>query len=126
MKDIHPLRTSRRRAKRLEALGETEPICVICARTDPMLLRPMKKRLLEEHHVVGRSNDPDLTVAICFNCHADVTERLRQAGVSMDKQTDRLNFASHVFRAFSVHLRVLSEACWKYAKWIEQQDTRKG
>ena len=126
MKNIHPLRTALRKARRLEALGESEPMCIVCGREDPMQLRPEKRTLLEQHHPLGKSNDPDLTVPLCLNCHAEVTERLRQAGVSMDRQKQPISFASHVFRAFSVHFRLLSEACWKYARWMEQQNTKRG
>lgn len=121
MKDIHPLRTARRKAKRLAILGTSGPTCALCGIADPMLLRPVKRSFLEQHHVIGKHADPDLTVSLCFNCHAEVTEGLRAAGVTMEKPGNPREFARHVFCAFAVHFEFLSKACSKYARWIEQQ-----
>jgi hypothetical protein len=131
MKNIHPLRAARRKAGRLAKLqakpGE-QPICLFCGCAEPMLLRPITKRFFkkhrrffEEHHVFGWMLDSGTTLALCFNCHALVTEGLRQAGVEMKRETDPLKFAQAIFRSQSVHLRILGEACWKFANQLDEE-----
>jgi hypothetical protein len=122
MKNVHPLRAARRKAQRLEKLGGEHPFCLHCGCSEPMLLRPVTRCFLEEHHVVGFANDPDLTLALCFNCHALITEGLLQAGVSMTKQSDPIKFACVVFRALAVHFRALSEAFWRFANLLDRTE----
>jgi len=130
MKNINPLRTARRKAQRLAKLlakpGD-HPICLGCGCSEPMLLRPITKqffenhrRFFEEHHVFGWMRDSITTLALCFNCHALVTEGLSQAGVTMKRESNPLKFAMIVFRAMAVHLRMLSDACWRFASFIDQ------
>jgi len=125
MKNIHPLKAARRKAKRLAKLlvkpGE-QPVCLFCGCVEPMLLRPITReffekhrRVFEEHHVFGWMLDSVTTLALCLNCHALVTEGLLQAGVEMKRETDPVKFAQAIFRVQSVHFRMLSDACWKFA-----------
>ena len=134
MKNVNPLRTARRKAQRLAKLfakpGD-RPICLPCGCSEPMLLRRITRqfvekhrRFFEEHHVFGWMHDSITTLALCFNCHALVTEGLFQAGVTMKREPNRLKFATIVFRAMAVHLRMLSEACWKFASLIDQSGAR--
>jgi hypothetical protein len=118
VKNIHPLRTVRRRAQRLERLGSEHPFCLRCGFSEPMVLRPVTRRFLEQHHVVGSANDADLTLALFFNCHALITEELHQAGVSMTREPDPIKFAGNVFRALAVHHSMLSEASWKFSTLV--------
>jgi hypothetical protein len=128
MKNIHPFRAERRKIKRLAKLlaklGD-HPVCLFCGCEEPMLLRPITKKVIEkhrrffeEHHVFGWMLDSTTILALCFNCHALVTEGLLQAGVEMKKETDPIKFAQVIFRALSVHLRILSDACWKFANLL--------
>ena len=120
MKDIHPFRTAKRVAKRLETIGCPQPFCLLCGCSEPMLLRPVTRRFLENHHVVGKANDADLVLALCFNCHALVTEGLLQAGVGMAREPVPVKFACNVFKALAVHLRMLSEALWRFAEIVSR------
>jgi len=128
MKNVHPLRAARRktrRLKKLRAMPGDRPVCLFCGCSEPMLLRPLRKevfekhrRFFEEHHVFGWMLDSVTTLALCFNCHALVTEGLLGAGVGMKRETDPLKFAQTIFRALSVHFRILSDACWKFANLL--------
>jgi hypothetical protein len=118
LKNINPLRTLRRRAQRLERLGSEHAFCLRCGCSEPMVLRPVTRSFLEQHHVVGLVNDADLTLALCFNCHALITERLHQAGVSMTREPDGIKFAANVFRALAVHHSMLSEASWRFSALV--------
>jgi hypothetical protein len=128
MKNVHPLRAERRKAQRfaklLAKLGD-HPVCLFCGCSEPMLLRPITKkfvkkykRLFEEHHIFGRKTDSISTLALCFNCHALITEKLLQAGVSMKREPNPVKFAQIVFRALAVHFRMLSDACWRFANLL--------
>ena len=89
-----------------------------------MLLRPVTRRFLEQHHVVGRVHDSELTLALCFNCHALATENLLGAGVTMQPEPNPMRFARMMFRALAVHFRMLSDACWRFATILEKgEDT---
>lgn len=87
-----------------------------------MLMRPVTRSFLEEHHVYGVANDPDATLALCFNCHALATEGLLQAGVTMIREPDSRKFAANMFRATAVHLKMLGEANGRFAAQLEQDD----
>jgi hypothetical protein len=136
MKNIHPLRAARRKAGRLARLkakpGE-QPVCLFCGCSEPMLLGTITKkffkkhrRFFEEHHVFGWMLDADTILALCFNCHALVTEGLRQAGVEMRRETNLIKFAEVILRTLSVHLRVLSDACWKFSNLLGRGTQRAG
>jgi hypothetical protein len=128
MKNIHPMEAAKREAKRLAKFLVKQgdrPLCLFCGCAEPMLLRPISKKFFqkhrcffEEHHVFGWMLDADTTLALCFNCHALVTEGLRQAGVEMKRETNPVKFAQMIFRALSVHFRILSDACWKFANLL--------
>lgn len=65
-----------------------------------------------------------LTLALCFNCHALVTENLHKAGVTMKREQHPVRFALIVFRALAVHFRMLSEAFSRFAKLLETGDSQ--
>jgi hypothetical protein len=120
MKNVNPLRTARRRAQRVQRLGCEHPFCLWCGCSDPMLLRPVTRSFLEDHHIFGIANDPDSTLALCFTCHALATEGLLQAGVTMTREPDSHKFAINMFRANAFHLRMLSEASGRFATYLEE------
>lgn len=120
MKNVNPLRTARRKAQRLKKLGSEHPFCLFCGCSEPMLLRPVTRRFLEEHHIFGVANDPDTTLALCFNCHALVTEGLLQAGVTMTREPDPIKFASNILRALAVQHEILSKASWRFANLLDR------
>ena len=130
MKNLHPLKSARRRAQRLEKLlvkAGDSPICVFCGCSEPMLLRPVLKdfyekhrHIFERHHVFGRCLDVHTTLSLCLNCHALITEGFLQAGVEMKREPNPIRFAAMIFRAMAVHFRMLSDACWKFAKFMAE------
>ncbi|MFN8675492.1 MAG: hypothetical protein U0Z70_03850 [Thermomicrobiales bacterium] len=75
------MKSDARRAQRSRTLGPNAA-CVLCGYRNPEALLQRPCALLEAHHVCARANDPELTVILCRNCHAEVTERQRIAGVS--------------------------------------------
>lgn len=99
MKDIDPSRTARREMRRLARFGDAPLICFLCNYADPVGLyavtagwleaKGVPRSLFEGDHVVGRAHDPDFIVAICRNCHAEVTEGRFQEGISMRRELDQ-------------------------------------
>ena len=77
-----PIRTDARRARRVRALAP-DAACVLCCVTTLEALIAADRTLLEAHHACGRANDPALTVPVCRNCHAVLTEGQRAAGASL-------------------------------------------
>lgn len=83
-----PIRTDSRIARRARRLGQNMA-CVLCGVTDPPALVRVNRPLLEAHHVAGRANDGALTVAVCRNCHAVLTEGQLAGGVDLRPRADR-------------------------------------
>jgi len=57
---------------------------------DPKLKKAVR-RILEEHHVLGRALDPQLKILLCRNHHAIAHATLRRAGVPMIPQENVLD-----------------------------------
>jgi hypothetical protein len=99
--DRHPVKTVIRKVRRDERLGEGPRVCMLCGYAEPISLIPVNSAwldsnkdslphsLFEKDHIVGRKNDPTFVAAICRNCHAEVTELRRQAGISMLFEPDQ-------------------------------------
>ena len=125
MKNIHPLMAKRRLANRIERLGSNQPICLLCGCNEPMLLRPIRRPFAEKHHVVGQEHDALLTLSLCFNCHALITEGLHKAGVSMKREPNPTKFAQIVFGALAVHFEMLSDAFWRFESLSEKNHEKR-
>lgn len=74
-----PIQNDARRARRERALGPNAA-CALCGVTSPESLIRVNRSLLEAHHVVTQAHDDALTLPVCRNCHALLTEaQLRHA-----------------------------------------------
>ncbi len=80
----------------------------------------MPRRLLEAHHVLGKTNDAALTVLLCRNCHAEITEENHAHGVSMRPPVSAPARVVASLRALAVFLRALSHSCARLAAELEQ------
>jgi hypothetical protein len=119
MKNIHPLKAARRKKQRMQRLSVEQTFCWACGCTDPFVLRRVTYSFLEKHHVLGRANDSDLTVPLCFNCHALITEGLFQAGVTMERESDPTKFALNLLKGFAVHFEMLTQSCQQAVSGIQ-------
>jgi len=124
VRDQKPIRTARRKVQRLRKLGTDFPVCLYCGCSEVALLRPVSKRFLEDHHILGESHDPKLTAFLCRNCHYLATENLLRADVSMLPEPEPLKRAAIMLRALSVHHRMLSDTHWQLATSLEELHTR--
>jgi hypothetical protein len=122
VKNIHPLKTELRISKRIQKLGAEHAICLWCGCADPMLLRPITRSFLQQHHPFGKDSDRDTTGALCFNCHALATEGLMQLGVTMSRDPNPRKFAINVFQAYGFHLKMLGEAAERFAQLLVKEE----
>jgi len=87
-----------------------------------MLLRPITRSFIEQHHPFGKDNDREATGALCFNCHALATEGLMQLGVTMSRDPNPRKFAINVFQAYGFHLKMLGEAAERFAQMLMKEE----
>lgn len=112
---LDPIARETRRAKR-ERLHGDNPACVICGLGTLDSLLAVHRSVLEAHHIVGRANDDELTVSLCRNCHAELTEGYRDAGVPLNRPATVLHKLVAVFRALAAMFAALAQKC---AAWAE-------
>lgn len=99
-----------RRAKRERDLGEN-PVCTLCGYSDPYSLMRVKRSLLEIHHIFSKANDPDTTMILCRNCHGQITETNRDAGISMGKARSLIEKVITFLSCQRVLFLTLASAC---------------
>jgi hypothetical protein len=120
--DRLPNRTALREARRLQKLGDIAPVCAFCgyegfvisvtvrwlkARGVP---RKILNKLLEDHHPHGSKHDPDLTIPLCRNSHAECTEGVRREGVSMRFEPNPRERIARTLEAQAAFFENLAEA----------------
>lgn len=69
---------------------------------------------LELHHVVGRQNEKDLVILLCRRCHDEEQERLRDAGVSMQRPVTVFEFVGNALLGIGEHLKLVAEYLIKW------------
>jgi hypothetical protein len=104
-----------RRGKRELLLGEN-PACFRCGHTNIDSLLLVSRSFLELHHVVGRANDGELTAPLCRNCHAELTEAYRDAGVPPNRPPTFLHRLAAILRALGA---LFSDLGKKLSAWAE-------
>ena len=104
----NPARAARRTKELRDKLGSEEPVCLYCGYAEIAPLRRVSRRILENHHLLGRNHDPNLTVPVCPNCHALQHERLLDASVDLRPEADPLRRVITMLYAEAVHLETLA------------------
>lgn len=112
---IDPVANTVRRAKREQLLGD-DPVCLLCGLANIDSLIAVSRGVLEAHHLVGRANDGDLTVPLCRNCHAEITEGYRDAGVPLNAPPTFLHKIAAILRAFGAFFLTIGQ---RFADWAE-------
>jgi hypothetical protein len=106
VKNIHPLRAARRKAKRV--IHPPKPRCIFC---------------LETEHPAGRNHDFALTFPdICQKHHDQVTEARRDADINPEFERNPVRRVAFALKSVSVFLHMLADAMWKWADVIEQSE----
>lgn len=89
--------------------------CARCGITTSETLVPIKRSILEAHHICGRENDASLTVPVCRNCHATLTEGQRAAGVVFAEPPTLLHQIAAALTSIFAMLHDLSERGMQWA-----------
>lgn len=89
MNDENPIANAARRARRRARVPEGA-VCLMCGEPDLGVLRAVERSLLEEHHVAGIDNAPDLIVYLCPTCHRKLHIRLLDLGLDFSCPENRL------------------------------------
>jgi hypothetical protein len=111
--ELDPVANDIRRAKREIVLGP-DAACLLCGMKNVDALIPISRSVLESHHIVGRANDNELTGVLCRNCHAEITEEYRDAGVPLNKPPTILHALVAILRAFGAFFVKIGE---KFSEW---------
>ena len=117
----NPVRAARRKTELRERLGAERPACAYCGYEELVALRRVSRKLLSEHHVLGRNHDPDSVVFACLNCHAVMHELLSNAGVELQPATDPVIRVATMLRAEAVHLEMTASSKRKQAALLEER-----
>lgn len=110
----NPIQNDVRKTKRRCKLGEN-PACAHCGDRRP--------EVLEKHHLVGKANEPALTITLCRNCHAVATERLRQSGVSMEPPPTLLQRLLAILKGIACSLIQVAECLFDVVQKLSRPGT---
>ncbi len=119
MLEHDPIQTDIRKLRWKRRFGP-KPVCVLCRIRSAEVLMKVHWSLVHSHHVLGKNNDPNVTVPVCLNCHAILTEMNRRYGVSMETPANLLEHLIAVLRALGVFLPVLGESLFKLADQLSR------
>lgn len=107
--------TTTRRARRTRDAG-TDAACPRCGYRNPVGLV-----LTEQHHPLGHNHEPGLTVTFCRNCHAELHEGLRAAGIDLRKDDSCKNTLIIVLRALAVLFKELAALLIMWAQRVQDE-----
>jgi len=113
----NPIQNDARKARRRRQIG-ADAACVRCGLTNLECLIPTKRSLLEAHHVAGNAHDEALTVPLCRNCHAVLTDAQRDAGVDMLPQSTVLHRIAAALASLAVFFADLAVTCRIWASQL--------
>jgi hypothetical protein len=121
--ETNPAQNDARKARHKRKLrGATT--CARCGEKDLAVLVDPEKcsgPLHEVHHVAGRENSKELTVTLCRNCHAKLTEGLRDAGVDMTKPETLLHQVVNILKALAKLFQNIGKILWDLAVAIAKR-----
>jgi hypothetical protein len=107
-------RTTARRARRTREIG-SDAACP-CGYRNPVGLV-----LTERHHPLGQNHEPGLTIAVCQNCHAELHEELRAAGIDLKKDDSCKNTLVSVLQALAVFFIALAAMLRTWAQRVQDE-----
>ncbi len=128
MTDHDPIGADAREGAHLRSLGPPPHVCAFCGRDDPFKLKAkplawvedrVPPKLLQDHHVVGRSHDGKLIVLLCANCHLIVHRRYLDAGVDLRFEPDPRKRVVLMLRARAAFATLEAE---RFGEWADLLD----
>lgn len=118
----NPARAARRQIELCEKLGNERPVCAYCGCAEPVLLRRLSRKFLEDHHLLGKNHDPDLTIYACRNCHALIHEGLIDAEVDLRPESEPVKRVAMMLRAEAVQCEMLAQTKRRQAALLEKEE----
>lgn len=115
----NPARAARRQVELCEALGSEQPVCAFCGCAEPVLLRRLSRKFLEEHHLLGKNHDSDLIRFACRNCHALIHEGLIDSEVDLRAESDPVRRVATMLRAEAVQCEMQAASKRRQAELLE-------
>jgi hypothetical protein len=115
----NPARAARRKTELQERLGSERPRCMYCGCAEPLTLRPVTRKFLVDHHLLGRNHDPDSTIFLCQNCHALAHENLLDVEVDLEPEPNPVKRVAKMLRAEAMHLEMMAIAKRRQAELLE-------
>jgi hypothetical protein len=77
--------------------------------------------VLEAHHDFGRKRNWGLTVVLCRNCHAELTEDLMRAGIPMVRERDPRKRAGYMLLSGAVFFKKYAESIDKLGRKLLEE-----
>jgi hypothetical protein len=77
-----------------------------------------RRTLLQNDHVYGRERESGLTITLCRNCHAEITEDRMREGIPMRRERDPRKRIAFILRARATFLRKDAETMSELAKLL--------
>jgi hypothetical protein len=108
-KDKNPKRNARREAKQRRRVPP-DAVCCFCGEDDP--------RALQQHHVMGRAHEPDLTITSCLNDHAKATDGQFQEDVPLSATDNLFDRVAAIFDALAAFFRFLADSFNQLAEQV--------
>ncbi len=108
-----PMTTALRHSRRKRRFA-ADAACMRCGITELETLVPVRRSILEAHHACGRANDAGLTVPVCRNCHAILTERQQAVGVTFESPATLLH---QIAAALTSLFAFLHDLCERGMDW---------
>lgn len=111
-----PIGVTARQTNRERRFGP-DAACVRCGIAALETLVPVRRSILEAHHVCARENDASLTVPVCRNCHTVLTEAQQAAGVTFTTPPTLLH---QIAAALASLFAMLHALCERGMGWAHQ------
>ena len=133
MSDPDPIGTDARRVTHLRSLGPPPHVCAFCGFGVPRLLKSkplawvkarVPPKVLQDHHVVGRSHDGELIVLLCANCHLLAHTRYFNAGIELRFEPDPVKRVARMLEARAAFAELESRRLREWAALLD--DRRRG
>jgi hypothetical protein len=103
-----------RRERKRQRLGSANPACALCG-------YDRLPSLVEAHHVAGAANDARLVVALCRNCHGELSDAAEDSLGALrlrDEERDPLTRLAAMMLGLADLFRLLGETFEKWAQYL--------
>ena len=100
-----------RKQKRLETLGENNPVCITCGENNP--------HCLELHHIAGRAYDDD-TMPLCRNCHRKLSDDQKDHPKPIGKPVTTPECIGHMLLGLADFFLLLIEKLKEFGQFLIQ------